>query len=269
MNQHHRVAVETFSRTVEITVTASVLATDDAVIDKGRRNAGVTPAVFARGEVLCAVDSAEQDATTTVTSTRAIADGGHATRTVNVPVETSSGECWHAPGGCGGHLVEQVEATAAELRGERGLRPCQSAPCQAAGIDAPVRCDGCGVSVFDPEAFNAARYCPECATHLHKHPSDADHDLYDLRDPGADALVTDGGTEPDTVYVAIGGQSPHKTLHVDPDCTQFKATSRVEPKDRDTYPDDHPVCDMCTGRFEPTGSGPSDAYKALQRAADD
>lgn len=112
-----------------------------------------------------------------------------ATREVLVPAEEGSGECYHAVGGCGGHLVTSVEATAAELVHERGLRPCRANGCLDARIPVYRRCDGCGKAVFDPEEFNAASYCYDCATHLHKRPSDQDHALYELRDPGVDTDV--------------------------------------------------------------------------------
>lgn len=106
-----------------------------------------------------------------------------ATKAVLVPTDEGAGECYHAVGGCGGHLVTSVEATAVELVADRGLRPCRANACVNAGIPTYRRCDGCGTAVFDPEEFNAASYCYACATHLHKHPSDQDHPLYGLRDP--------------------------------------------------------------------------------------
>lgn len=110
----------------------------------------------------------------------------HPTRGVRVPTADASGECWHAVGGCGGHNVTRIQATGVELVAERGLRPCQAAACQAAGIPTPERCDGCGTPVFGPDPINAASYCPECATYLHKHPSATDHELYALREPAGE-----------------------------------------------------------------------------------
>lgn len=180
------VTVATRGGAVETTVTASVLATADTVIDMARRNVGIDPAAFVRGEVGHTDAGAAGPA-------RAVADGGHATRTVQVPIDGAHGECWHVPGGCAGHLVETIDATATELVDERELRPCQASACQAAGIDAPVRCDGCGVAVFDAEAVTAARYCPECRAFLDAYPDARDHERYALREPDAPVPVTDGG----------------------------------------------------------------------------
>lgn len=189
------VTIVTRGGAVETTVTASVLATADAVIDMARRNVGSDPAAFVRGEVGHTNAGAAGPA-------RAVADGGHATRTVQVPVAGAHGECWHAPGGCAGHLVETIDASATELVDERELRPCQSSACQAAGIDDPVRCDGCGVAVFDPEAYNTARYCPDCHTYVEAHPDARDHEPYALREPNAPVPVADGGeSDPKSGYV--------------------------------------------------------------------
>ena len=117
---------------------------------------------------------------------------GDATETVLVPVEGAAGECYHVPGGCGGHLVTRVDATAAALIDERDLRPCRARGCRSVGIPIPERCDGCGRSVFDPEPITGGKYCYECATHLHKRPSDQDHEQYALREP-----ATDGGDRDD------------------------------------------------------------------------
>jgi len=123
---------------------------------------------------------------------------GDATETVLVPVEDAAGECYHVPGGCGSHLVSRVDATAAELIDERELRPCRARPCRSASIPTPERCDGCGRPVFDPEPINGGGYCYECATHLHKRPSDQDHDQYALREPDREpSTATDGGHRDD------------------------------------------------------------------------
>lgn len=113
------------------------------------------------------------------------------TKQVLVPVEDAQGECYHAPGGCGGHLVTTIEATAAELVEDRDLRPCRARGCKSVDIPTPTRCDGCGTPIFEPDQFNEADYCKGCATHLHKFPSKQDHEQYDLRDP---QLRVDGGS---------------------------------------------------------------------------
>lgn len=200
------VTVATRGATIETTVTASVLATADAVIDQARREAGISPAAFAYGVLGHEPISATGPA-------RAVADGGHPARPVRVPVEASTGECWHVPGGCAGHNVKTIAATASELVDDRGLRPCQANGCQAAGIKAPVRCDGCGVAVFDPETRGAARYCPECRAYVDAHPDERDHEVYALREPDAPVPVTDGGAVRPATTKAVtisGDQVPRK-----------------------------------------------------------
>jgi len=107
--------------------------------------------------------------------------GDDTTKDVLVPTADAVGECYHAVGGCGGHLVTRVEATAAALLEDRDLRPCRAQACAAADIPLPKRCDGCGAPLFEPEEFNHAAYCVECVTYLHRHPSEQDHEQYTLR----------------------------------------------------------------------------------------
>ena len=118
------------------------------------------------------------------------------TKQVLVPVEDAHGECYHAPGGCGGHLVTTIQATAAELVEDRDLRPCRAHGCKSVDIPTPTRCDGCGTPIFEPELFNDGEYCKRCATHLHKYPSKKDHEQYALLDP---KLRADGGRPSDSV----------------------------------------------------------------------
>jgi len=100
------------------------------------------------------------------------------TREVQIPHEKGTGECWHAVGGCGGHLVKTVEATAEELVTERGLRPCRAAGCKDAGLDDYQRCNGCGKPVFE----RIGGYCEECAAYLEANPAEAGHEQYELRE---------------------------------------------------------------------------------------
>ncbi|WP_181691319.1 hypothetical protein [Natronomonas sp. LN261] len=104
------------------------------------------------------------------------------TKEVLIPAADAAGECYHAVGGCGGHLVIRVEATAATLIDNRDLRPCQARGCTAADIPLLERCDGCGLPVFEPEEFNGAACCTECAMYLHIHQSEQDHEQYTLRE---------------------------------------------------------------------------------------
>lgn len=116
------------------------------------------------------------------------------TKRVLIPHESGTGTCYHAIGGCGGHLVTSTTATAEELVTGLGLRPCQSAACLNANIPEYDRCDGCAKPVFgaEPHADGVGRYCPACRAFLDEHPSPS-HDQYELRRPSK--LVPDGGEE--------------------------------------------------------------------------
>lgn len=105
-------------------------------------------------------------------------------RRVRVPTEDSNGECYHVRGGCGGHHLTSIEATAKELLSVRGLYPCGAKGCVTHGIDEPRRCNGCGKPVFesDPRAAEHATYCAMCADYLEANPDSQSHEQYKLRE---------------------------------------------------------------------------------------
>lgn len=115
------------------------------------------------------------------------------TRTLLVPTEDSQGEHYHVPGGCGGHRLTSIEATAEEVVTERGLRPCSANGCEAADIPLYDRCDGCGKPVFDPERHSygdgrgSIDYCAACEDYrTNADIAPAMHDQYELRDPSSE-----------------------------------------------------------------------------------
>jgi len=185
-----------------------------------------------------------------------------ATREVLVPTEDSQGEHYHVPGGCGGHLVEKVEATAEDLVG-RELLPCSAAGCESADIPLYERCDGCGKPVFDPfdspvSDSASVDYCAGCVLHLQENPNDAGHDQYSLRPPTMLVCRSCMATFEDTAEGRAGME--------DHDCLP-PAEPPQEDRDRDCRADGctevaRPLSSYCSGECSPdvdlTPDGDSD-----------
>jgi hypothetical protein len=110
-------------------------------------------------------------------------DDRDGTREVLIPTDDSQGCHYHHPRGCGGHLLERVQATAEELVSDRSLVHCRARGCDARDLAVPVRCNGCGKPVFDAVERHGPPYCAACADVLAEHPDRIGHRQYRLRDP--------------------------------------------------------------------------------------
>lgn len=77
MSNHYQVVVETLGALVTETVRANVLATDPALVDMARQQAGIDPAVFVGGHVVGLATPDRAPVTAEPTGERAlVADGG-------------------------------------------------------------------------------------------------------------------------------------------------------------------------------------------------
>lgn len=98
-----------------------------------------------------------------------------------------------------------------------------------------------------------------------------DHEAKEQHRVSIDRVATDGGELSDeTVYVrgANHGGNP-LVLHTDRDCSRLSNARTVLSRSRDTYPDDVPVCEWCTGSVEHAGGANDGPWKDLEAADPD